>query len=96
MAKVVAKRAQEGLARYVGKNVVIRTVTYHYTGEVVSVAGGFVQLTKAAWIADSGRWHNALKDSTWAEVEPYVEDVLVAIPAIVDVTGIREVPTVQR
>ena len=95
MAK--AKMAEvEGLARYMGKCVVIRTVTYHYTGEVASVDGGFVRLTSAAWIVDSGRWYNALRDGTWSEVEPYVNDVLVAIPAIVDVTVIREAPTVQK
>lgn len=94
MAKAIAK--PKGLERYIGKCVCIRTVTYHYTGKVVSIAGGFVWLKDAAWIADSGRWHQALRDGTWSEVEPYVEDVGVAIPAMVDVTGIREVPTVQK
>jgi hypothetical protein len=96
MAKAVAKKALDGLARYIGKCVCIRTVTYHYTGKVESVDGGFVRLSTAAWIADSGRWHQALKDGSWSEVEPYPEDVLVAIPAIVDVTQIREAPKAQK
>ena len=95
MAKAKAVK-REGLAGYLGKCVVIRTVTYHYTGKVKAVAGGFVRLSDAAWIADSGRWHNALKDGTWNEVEPYVNDALVAVPAIVDVTEIASCPKAQK
>lgn len=85
-----------GFAAAKGKAVVVRTVTYHYTGIVVGVEDGFLRLTKAAWIADSGRWNDALRDGAWEEVEPYIEDCYVALGAIVDWTRIKAAPTEQR
>lgn len=68
-----------------GTKVFIRTITYHYTGEVVEVSNGFVHLKDAAWIADSGRWATALETGSLEEVEPYPNGVAVSCQAIVDV-----------
>ena len=54
----------------VGSKFFFRTVTYHLVGEVKKVVGRFVQLKNASWIADSGRFMNAIKDGTLNEVEP--------------------------
>lgn len=54
----------------VGQKLFIRTVTYHMTGEVVKRMGTFIQLKNAAWIADSGRFNEAIKNGTLSEVEP--------------------------
>jgi hypothetical protein len=70
----------------VGRSVFIRTVTMYYTGRVVSVKAGEVVLTEAAWIADAGRWHNALKNGTLSEVEPFVDPVSINRGSIIDVT----------
>jgi len=67
------------LQDFIGKKLFIRTVTYHLTGEVEKIVGSFLKLKDAAWIADSGRFMNAIKD----EVEP-VGDALVNISSIVD------------
>ena len=70
----------------VGRAVFVRTVTHYYTGRVGLVKQGEVVLTDAAWIADTGRWHNALRDGTLSEVEPYLAPVSINRDAIVDVT----------
>ena len=69
-----------------GKAVFIRTVTHHYTGRVVSVGPVWIVLSEAAWIADDGRWTNALTKGELNEVEPYPEgEVLIAIGSVVDI-----------
>jgi hypothetical protein len=70
----------------VGDRVFVRTVTYHYTGEVAAVSDGFLALTEAAWVADSGRFTAMLASGSLAEVEPYPDGVAVrvALAAIVD------------
>ena len=69
-----------------GKNVFVRTVTHHYTGLLQEVADGFLCLDQAAWIADDGRFADALKDGTLNEVEPYPGACLVSLGAVLDVS----------
>ena len=47
-----------------------RSVTYHIVGKVKKVVGSWVELEGASWVADSGRFMNAIKDGTLNEVEP--------------------------
>lgn len=62
--------ATEGLFEP-GNKLFIRTVTYHLVGEVVALGDdGFVELKDAAWVADSGRFTQALEKGTLNEVEP--------------------------
>ena len=61
----------------------IRTVTYHLVGRVVRRVGEFYVLKDAAWVADSGRFMQAIKDGALSEVEP-VGDAIVALASIVD------------
>lgn len=67
----------------VGQELFIRTVTYHMTGKVVKRMGAFIQLEDAAWIADSGRFNEAIKDGTLSEVEP-VGTAWVNLSSVVD------------
>lgn len=54
-----------------GQRLFIRTVTYHLVGEVVALGeDGFVELKDAAWVADSGRFAQAIATGTLNEVEP--------------------------
>lgn len=54
----------------VGGKFYFRTVTFHLTGEVKKIVGRFAYLKNAAWIADSGRFNEAIKNGTLNEVEP--------------------------
>ena len=71
----------------VGENVFIRTVTHHYTGKLVKVYPNELVLTDAAWIAEDGRFNEALATGSFNEVEPYPEgEVIVTRGCIVDCT----------
>lgn len=71
----------------VGSAVFVRTVTHYYTGEVVRVDKDWLVLRNVAWIADTGRFSEALKTGTLNEIEPYpAGEVLIARGAIVDVS----------
>lgn len=54
----------------IGKAYFFRTVTYHLVGEVVRQEGNFIELKDASWVADSGRFSDAIKKGTLDEVEP--------------------------
>lgn len=54
----------------VGGKYFIRTVTYHLTGKVEAIQGNFLVLSDASWIADSGRFNEAIAKGTLSEVEP--------------------------
>ena len=58
------------LSDFVGKKLFIRTVTYHLVGKVKAVAGGLIELSDASWVADSGRFMQAIQNGTLNEVEP--------------------------
>ena len=70
----------------IGKKVFIRTVTHHYTGEVVKCNRDWLELKDAAWIADDGRFNNFLKNGNANEVEPFEDNVRVPIGGILDIT----------
>ena len=85
-------------------NVIVRTVTHYYVGEVQNPenwsegAGypGWLRLTKCSWVAYTGRWHVALRDGTLSEVEPYPPEdtVLINLGAVVDIAPWHhELPT---
>ena len=67
----------------VGQKVFIRTVTYHLVGKIEKMLGHFFQLKDASWVADSGRFMNAIKEGKLDEVEP-VGDAFVNINSITD------------
>ena len=60
------------LEELVGKKLFIRTVTYHLIGKVEKIIGNILQLSSASWIADSGRFSDAVKNGfgSSAEIEP--------------------------
>jgi hypothetical protein len=69
---------------HVGQNYFIRTVTHHYTGKLVRVFKQELVLETAAWIADDGRFHEALAKGTLNEVEPMLGEVVIGRGSIVD------------
>jgi len=79
-----------------GKNVLVRTVTNYYTGKLLS-CDGFLHLEEAAWIADTGRFADALRTGKLNEVEPYPADCWVAVGSVVDVSEWQhELPRTQK
>ena len=79
------------LDKLVGKNVFVRTVTHHFTGRLASHDAHFLELEEAAWeeaawIADDGRFTQALANGSLDEVEPYPGTCLVATGALIDVS----------
>lgn len=79
-----------------GTAYIIRTVTHTYTGRLTWLSDKELVLEEAAWIADSGRWANAIKDGALSEVEP-MGTVIVGRGAIVDATvWTHALPTKQK
>ena len=68
----------------IGKAYFIRTATYHCTGRVKKIIGQFLILENAAWIADSGRFNEAINEGKLNEVEPVNCKVFVNVNAITD------------
>jgi len=68
---------------FIGMKVFIRTVTYHLVGRVAKRVGRLWELQEASWVADSGRFMQAIKNGTLSEVEP-VGTCWVNIDAITD------------
>jgi len=68
----------------IGEKYYFRTVTYHLTGRVKKVVGSLLELENAAWIPDSGRFMNAIKEGKLNEVEP-VGRAYVNIDTVTDI-----------
>jgi len=67
----------------VGEKWFFRTVTYHLVGRVKKRIGNFYELEDASWVADSGRFMNAIKDGELNEVEP-VGRALINLDSVTD------------
>ena len=83
----------------IGKKIFIRTVTFHSIGEVESIfEDKFIKLKGASWIADSGRFSDALEKGVEAliEVEP-TKICYINIDSIVDFFNWdHDLPTEQK
>lgn len=83
----------------IGANYLIRTVTNYYTGKLDAVYPQELLLSCAAWIADTGRWSQAVASGILQEVEPYPPGigVIVGRGSIIDAVEITwALPSVQR
>ena len=81
----------------IGKNYLIRTVTMIQTGRLVAVTQQELVLEDAAWIADTGRFADALRTGKFNEVEPFPDGhVIVGRGAIVDAIQISVTPREQK
>ena len=81
----------------IGKVYLIRTVTMIDTGRLVQVTPQELVLEDAAWIADTGRFAQALEKAEFGEVEPYPTGrVIVGRGAVVDACIITLAPRSQK
>lgn len=75
---------------FIGRKWFVRTVTYHTVGRLVKRIpgvggnGDLLQFEQASWVADSGRFMDAIKKGTLSEVEP-TGTCFVHAAAIVDI-----------
>ena len=71
----------------IGKHYLIRTVTMTQVGKLSFVGPMELVLDDAAWIADTGRFYDCLKDpDAIKEAEPFVNPAIIGRGAICDAT----------
>ena len=70
----------------VGEKYFIRTATYHLIGEIKEIVGQFIVFEKdtISWVADSGRFMQAIDDGTLEEVEPIKVEGGINMNSIID------------
>lgn len=68
----------------IGTAYLIRTVTMFVLGRVTEIYEQELVLEDASWVADTGRFHNALVTGKLNEVEPFPEAVIVGRGGIID------------
>ena len=95
--KNLAGNTSDDSAWNIGANYLIRTVTMIDTGRLVAVTQQELVLEDAAWIADTGRFHDALKAEEFNEVEPFPSGrVIIGRGAIIDAVEIHKIPRSQK
>ena len=60
----------KGCPFVIGKKYFVRTLSYHFTGKLKEKMGDFLMFEDSAWIADSGRFMQAIETGKMDEVEP--------------------------
>ncbi len=81
----------------IGKIYLIRTVTMIDTGRLVAVTPHEIVLEDAAWIADTGRFAQAVEKAEFGEVEPFPAGrVIIGRGSIIDAVQIRVAPRSQK
>lgn len=89
--------ARDDSAWEIGKIYLIRTVTMIDTGRLVAVTPQELVLEDAAWIADTGRFSDALKSVNFNEVEPFPDGrVIIGRGGIIDAVQINDTPRVKK
>ena len=97
LAALFAKSAEIEHPFEIGAAYLIRTVTMIDTGRLLRVTPTELVLEDAAWIADTGRFADALKKLSFNEVEPFPDgEVIIGRGAIIDAVKIKETPRSQK
>lgn len=86
LMSLFSNNKENGCLWEIGKLYFIRTVTMHLIGKLEKVTDKELLLSSASWIADSGRFHDAIKTGKLNEVEPFVSDIIVGRGSIIDAT----------
>lgn len=81
----------------IGHSYFIRTVTHYFTGELVWVGEKEIAITKACWIADTGRFNEFIANKTVNESEPFPKNstVIIGRGSIIDMTERELITTVK-
>jgi hypothetical protein len=84
--KTLVGNQPDDTAFEVGKAYLIRSVTLYYTGRITRITSKELVLEDAAWIADTGRFYDCLKDNKFNEVEPFISPIIIPRDSIIDAT----------
>jgi hypothetical protein len=85
----------------IGRNYLIRTVTMSHVGRLEAVYDDTLVLADASWVADTGRFNDAIKSGLDAlnssEIEPFVNNLIIGRGALIDMTIYNfSLPTKQK
>lgn len=82
----------------IGKAYFIRTVTMYYIGKLVAVYPDELVLTTAVWVADTGRFHQAVTKGELCEVEPFgIGQVIIGRGSLIDASiWTHPIPSMQK
>jgi len=81
----------------VGESYLIRTVTMILVGRLEWVGDKELELSSASWVADTGRFFNAVKEGKLNEVEPFTNNILIGRGSLIDATvWTHELPKTQK
>ena len=81
----------------IGKIYLIRTVTMIDTGRLVAVGPQELVLEEAAWIADTGRFADAVRKAEFGEIEPFPDGrVIVGRGSVIDAVQITLTQRTQK
>jgi len=97
--KVVAskKSNKKSIKMLIGKKFFFRLATYHQVGKVVSNPFGmFLELENASWVADSGRFMQAIQNGELNELEPVGKSFINIDTCIDFFPWNHELPTFQK
>jgi len=74
----------------VGKNYFLRTVTHHLCGHLIKVTTQELVFNNTSWIPDDGRFHKAVKNGDFNEIEPFPAErkVIVGRGALIDAISV--------
>ena len=80
-----------------GESYFICTSTRYFVGRVVSKTQTDLLLEDAAWIVDTGRFHDFLKNGEPIECEPFIDPIIVPCHMVIDATKWRhKLPLEQK
>lgn len=86
LAQLFGTKQGSGHPFSIGEAYLIRTVTMIVLGKLEKVFDTELVMSSASWVADTGRFHDAIKTGKLNEVEPFINDVIVGRGSIIDAT----------
>jgi len=97
VASMCGGQVVDNSAWELGQNYLIRTVTMIDTGKLVAVTQHELVLEDAAWVADTGRFTQAVASAEFGEVEPFPTGrVIIGRGAVIDAVRIKTLPRSQK
>ena len=94
--KIIELNGEESVWE-IGLNYLIRTVTMIQLGKLIKVTDKELVLSEACWVADTGRFSEALKEGSLKEVEMFRRNVIVSRGGIIDATEwLADLPKISK